>query len=66
MSLLPDDSITIHSVETQSIVQVIENPTTAQITGLVPSLHGFLLPSSQRRSEKMRKVKVKLVRDSTD
>ncbi|KAJ3563567.1 hypothetical protein NP233_g8862 [Leucocoprinus birnbaumii] len=63
-SLLPNETIEVHSVETQSIVQVVGAPTAASHPArldLVASLHGYLVPSTSR-SGKMRKVKVGLVR----
>ncbi len=62
-SLLPNETIEVHSVETQAIVQVISAPESWSDSrlGLVASLHGYLVPSTQKRA-KMRKVKVELVR----
>ncbi|KXN93199.1 Vacuolar protein sorting-associated protein 3, partial [Leucoagaricus sp. SymC.cos] len=63
-SLLPNETIEIHSVETQSMTQVIPPPTGARAVArlaLVASLHGYLVPSTQR-SGKLRKVKVGLAR----
>ncbi|KAG6830375.1 hypothetical protein H0H92_001012 [Tricholoma furcatifolium] len=65
-SLLPNGNIEIHSIETQTIVQVI-SPDLTQGTqsgshlNLVSSLSGYLVPSTQR-SEKMRTTRVPLLR----
>ncbi|KAH7886865.1 hypothetical protein F5I97DRAFT_1808164 [Phlebopus sp. FC_14] len=58
-TLLPNGTIEIHSVETQSIVQVVSAPTDgnvngAQRVGLVASIGGYMVPSE--RSEKLRKT----------
>lgn len=62
-SLLPNETIEVHSVETQSIMQVVGAPSgdEAARLSLVASLHGYLVPSTQR-SEKMRMTKVALLR----
>ncbi|RDB27975.1 Transforming growth factor-beta receptor-associated protein 1 [Hypsizygus marmoreus] len=76
-TLLPNDTIEVHSIETQSIVQVISapassspsTPTTEENSNprsrlkLVSSLGGYLVPSTQR-SDKMRTVPVRLLRGS--
>ncbi|KAF8903944.1 hypothetical protein CPB84DRAFT_1677706 [Gymnopilus junonius] len=67
-SLLPNNTIEIHSIESQSIVQVISAPAPSK-TGepdlrrlnLVSSIGGYLVPSTQR-SDKMSTVPVKLLR----
>lgn len=67
-SLLPNETIEVHSVETQSIVQVVPPPAAANSRarlGLVASLQGYLVPSTNS-SGKMRRVKVGLVRKSVE
>lgn len=63
-ALLPDGSIEIHNVETQSIVQVISPPQTEQPlgerVGVVSSTGGYLVPS-QEQLDKLRKTKVRLM-----
>ncbi|KAI6040879.1 hypothetical protein EDC04DRAFT_2566357 [Pisolithus marmoratus] len=63
-ALLPDGSIEIHNVETQSIVQVIPPPQTGQLlgerVGVVASTGGYLVPS-QEQLDKLRKKKVRLM-----
>ncbi|KAI6168302.1 hypothetical protein EDD17DRAFT_1466369 [Pisolithus thermaeus] len=62
-ALLPDGSIEIHDVETQSIVQVIPPPENEQPpgerVGVVSSTGGYLVPS-QEQSDKLQKTKVRL------
>lgn len=63
-ALLPNGTIEAHSVETQTIAQVISAPSDAesdQRKRLVASLHGYLVPSTER-SSKMKMVPVKLLR----
>ncbi|KAJ6473549.1 hypothetical protein C8R47DRAFT_1144794 [Mycena vitilis] len=62
-ALLPNRTIEIHSIETQSIVQVLPAPTdeAEPRAALVATLSGYLVPSTQK-SEKMRKVPVPLLR----
>ncbi|CDO71042.1 hypothetical protein BN946_scf184844.g46 [Trametes cinnabarina] len=64
-TLLPNNTIEIHSVETQSIVQVIPAPPEGSNQGdrkaLVACLNGFFIPSTQRR-EKLRLTPVRLLR----
>ena len=63
-TLLPNETIEIHSIETQAIVQVVPAPTDVQVPGrkkLAASANGFFVPSSQR-SDKLRKTPVRLVR----
>lgn len=72
-TLLPNNMIEIHSVETQAIVQVVpafpSSPSTSpalrgpmvQQLHLAASLSGYLVPSTQR-SDKMRMTSVPLVR----
>ncbi|TFY60727.1 hypothetical protein EVJ58_g4966 [Rhodofomes roseus] len=64
-TLLPNETIEIHSVETQAIVQVVPAPADgAQIPErkkLNSSANGFYVPSNQR-SDKLRKTPVRLVR----
>lgn len=62
-TLLPNGTIEVHSVETQTITQVIPAPDFGEggKPGLVSCLAGYAAPSSERR-DKMRKVKVGLVR----
>lgn len=66
-SLLPNETIEVHNVETQMITQVVNAPTESNAArlGLVASLHGYLVPSTQR-SGKMKKVKIDLVRKDKD
>ncbi|KIJ61532.1 hypothetical protein HYDPIDRAFT_176932 [Hydnomerulius pinastri MD-312] len=65
-TLLPNGTIEIHSVETQSIIQVISAPVESDAggdgrIGLVASAGGYLVPSSEQ-SEKMRKTKLRFDR----
>ncbi|KAG2156895.1 CNH domain-containing protein [Suillus bovinus] len=62
-TLLPNGTIEVHSVETQTIVQVIPAPDFGEggRPGLISCLAGYAAPSSECR-DKMRKVKVGLVR----
>ncbi|OJA12070.1 hypothetical protein AZE42_02171 [Rhizopogon vesiculosus] len=62
-TLLPNGTIEVHSVETQTIIQVIPAPDSGEEgrLGLVSCLGGYAVPSFQR-VEKMKKVKVGLVR----
>jgi hypothetical protein len=66
-TLLPNGSIEVHSIETQSIVQVLPAPTddtavSDRVSVAFSPLDGYLVPSKER-SEKMRMVEFKLVRD---
>jgi hypothetical protein len=74
-TLLPNNTIEIHSVETQAIVQVIPasppspsgSPTPRSQLGslrLAASLNGYLVPSTER-SDKMRMTSIPLVRPAT-
>ncbi|KAF6764087.1 hypothetical protein DFP72DRAFT_870684 [Ephemerocybe angulata] len=61
-TLLPDGTIEVHSVESQSIIQVIGPPGPSRPTSpSSPSVCGYQVPSSQR-AEHMKKVPVKLLR----
>ncbi|KAI8974863.1 hypothetical protein BD414DRAFT_497764 [Trametes punicea] len=64
-TLLPNNTIEIHSVETQSIVQVIPAPPEGSSSedrkALVACFRGFFIPSTQRR-EKLRLTPVRLLR----
>jgi vacuolar protein sorting-associated protein 3 len=67
-TLLPNGTIEIHSVETQSIVQVIPPPSSTispeNLTGrlrLASCLNGYFVPSSQK-TDKMRMTSVPLMR----
>lgn len=63
-TLLPNETIEIHSIETQAIVQVVPAPTDEQVPGrkkLALSANGFFVPSNQR-TDKLRKTPVRLVR----
>ncbi|OCH89285.1 hypothetical protein OBBRIDRAFT_732893 [Obba rivulosa] len=69
-TLLPNDTIEIHSVETQSIMQVIPAPADSPGPGgtptalrrmLLASASGFFVPSTQR-SDKLRRTPFKLRR----
>lgn len=67
-TLLPNGTIEIHSVETQSLIQVVSAPLDgdtdadpSQRIGLVASLGGYTVPFSEH-SEKMRKTTVKFNR----
>ena len=64
-SLLPDETIEVHSIETQSMMQVIQAPTQSDAAplSLTTSLHGYLVPSTEK-SRKMEKVKIRLFRSS--
>ena len=70
MSLMPDDSVEIHSIETQTLVQTLPSPPhykdlpysiIRDRMGLFMSLSGFAVPSEQR-SAKLRSVNVALLR----
>ncbi|KAI0760617.1 hypothetical protein C8Q74DRAFT_1208003 [Fomes fomentarius] len=68
-TLLPNGTIEIHSIETQSIVQVVSAPADSPSPladdrrALISCLNGFFVPSTQR-SEKMRMVPRRLLRRS--
>ncbi|KAK0458912.1 uncharacterized protein EV420DRAFT_1620557 [Desarmillaria tabescens] len=70
-SLLPNGTIEVHGIETQSIVQVIPAPVPSSNTEpiqrkkLIPSLQGYLVPSAEK-SAKMRTVSVNLLRERID
>ena len=63
--MLPDETIEVHSIETQSIMQVIRAPTesSAALLSLTASLHGYFVPSTEK-SRKMEKIKIGLFRGS--
>jgi len=64
-ALLPNQTIEVHNIETQVITQVLPAPpddATEQRRALVTSVGGFLVPS-RARSEKLRPVQVKLLRE---
>lgn len=62
-TLLPNDTIEIHNIETQSIVQVVPAPPedTVDRKLLLSCANGFFVPSSQS-SDKLRPVPIRLVR----
>ncbi|KAJ7741453.1 hypothetical protein DFH07DRAFT_751107 [Mycena maculata] len=62
-ALLPNRTVEIHSIESQTIVQVLPAPTdTAEPRlALLAAINGYLVPSTQK-SEKMRKTSVSLLR----
>ncbi|KAJ7927508.1 hypothetical protein B0H13DRAFT_2653488 [Mycena leptocephala] len=62
-ALLPNRTVEIHSIESQSIVQVLPAPNNdvEPRVALVAALSGYLVPSTQK-SEKMRKIPVGLLR----
>ncbi|KAJ7167305.1 hypothetical protein C8R43DRAFT_1160804 [Mycena crocata] len=62
-ALLPNRTVEIHSIETQSIVQVLPAPNddAEPRAALAAALCGYLVPSTQK-SEKMRKIPVGLLR----
>ncbi|KAI0365806.1 hypothetical protein BV20DRAFT_1003554 [Pilatotrama ljubarskyi] len=66
-TLLPNDTIEIHSIETQTIVQVVPappegpSPVSGDRKALVACLNGFFIPSAQR-TEKLRPTPVRLLR----
>jgi hypothetical protein len=65
-ALLPNDTIEIHNLETQSIVQVLSTPPTSPPTtpgrsNLATCLNGYMVPSTER-SDKMRMTSVPLIR----
>ena len=68
-TLLPNGTIEIHSVETQTIVQVVAAPPDAPSPlaedrkALISCMGGFFVPSTQR-SEKLRMVPHRLLRGS--
>ncbi|KAI0331783.1 hypothetical protein GY45DRAFT_1353196 [Cubamyces sp. BRFM 1775] len=66
-TLLPNNTIEIHSIETQTIAQVIPappegpGPLSSDRRALIACFNGFFIPSTQR-SEKLRPMPVRLVR----
>ncbi|KAI0659895.1 hypothetical protein C8Q70DRAFT_1053706 [Cubamyces menziesii] len=66
-TLLPNNTIEIHSIETQTIAQVISappegpGPLSDDRKALVACFNGFFIPSTQR-TEKLRPTPVRLVR----
>ncbi|KAF7790537.1 hypothetical protein EIP86_001493 [Pleurotus ostreatoroseus] len=66
-SLLSDNTIQIHSIETQAIVQTVpaSNASADVPKVLVSCVNGFFVPSLQRK-EKLRPVAVKLRRTVHD
>jgi hypothetical protein len=62
-ALLPNRTVEIHSIESQSIVQVLPAPNNdvEPRVALIAALSGYLVPSTQK-SEKMRKIPVGLLR----
>jgi hypothetical protein len=64
-ALLPNRTVEIHSIESQSIMQVLPAPKDdgEPRVALAAALSGYLVPSTQR-SEKMRRVPVGLLRGS--
>ena len=66
-TLLQNNNIEIHDLETQSIKQVIPVPRSAdnlvEKLRITTCLNGYLVPSSQK-SDKMRMVSIPLLRDS--
>ncbi|KAI0628613.1 hypothetical protein C8Q77DRAFT_1147065 [Trametes polyzona] len=66
-TLLPNNTIEIHSIETQTIVQVIpapadgSSPISSGRKALIACFNGFFIPSTQR-SEKLRTTPVRLLR----
>lgn len=67
MTLLRNNVIEIHSVETQAIVQVVPAPTSASNApkALFSSAGGFFVPSMQR-AEKLRPIPFRLSRPSVE
>lgn len=72
MALMPDDSIEIHSIETQAVVQSIPplpqhrnlpDSVVLDRVALLASLTGFSVPSAQHAA-KLRAVPVKLLRST--
>ena len=60
-TLLPNKTIEIHSVETQTIVQVLPLDSSVGPTArLVPSPGGYMVPSTER-SSKLKKTSVRLL-----
>jgi vacuolar protein sorting-associated protein 3 len=68
-ALLPNDTIEIHSLETQSIVQVISAPKSRRHSEnrshLATCLNGYMVPSTEQ-SDKMRMISVPLRRRPHD
>lgn len=63
-SLLPNETIEVHSIENQVIQQVVSAPMSGehgQRKRLTASVHGYLVPSTEK-SSKMRTVPVSLLR----
>ncbi len=70
MTLLPNETVEIHSIETQALVQVVKtnsiahSPTNPGLSALIACANGFFVPSTQR-SEKLRPTGVRLIRPKT-
>ncbi|KIY71657.1 hypothetical protein CYLTODRAFT_408022 [Cylindrobasidium torrendii FP15055 ss-10] len=61
-SLLPNDTIEVHSVENQAIQQVVAAPASGNHRKrIIAAVHGYAVPSSDKGS-KMKKVSVSLMR----
>ncbi|KAF5369004.1 hypothetical protein D9758_002863 [Tetrapyrgos nigripes] len=64
-TLLPNDTIEIHNIDTQQLAQIVPAPASPspfpERSRLISSLSGYLVPSTQR-SSKMRIVPVRLLR----
>ena len=63
---MPDGSIVVHNVDTQTVVQEIPpNSFPSPPTALVDCLSGFSVPSSQR-AQKLQAKPIKLLRSRKD
>lgn len=62
ITMLPNNTIVIHNVETQNLVQTLPVPETIRGRALVSCLDGYLVPSNMG-TDKMRKTPVRLLRE---
>ncbi|KAI4520579.1 hypothetical protein K525DRAFT_285871 [Schizophyllum commune Loenen D] len=62
VAVLPNNTIVVHNIETQSVVQTIPVPENLHVRALVSCLEGYLVPSNME-TEKMRKTSVRLLRE---
>lgn len=64
VALLPDNSIEVHSAETQEVVQRIEpsDDDAGRRIGLSQAIAGTYMVPSSERSSKLAKTSVKLIR----
>ncbi|KAL1741926.1 hypothetical protein HDZ31DRAFT_84502 [Schizophyllum fasciatum] len=62
ITALPNNTMVVHNVETQALVQAIPVPDNTHVSALVSCLEGYLVPSNLG-TEKMRKTSVRLLRE---